>query len=180
MPVSRRGPDRRRDNRGGPGGMERRALGDRRAENNALYVHFEVGGTSFLAAASEVQEIMTAPRPVPVPLAPPAIAGLINLRGQIMPVVELGRLLGEAERPDAPLGVVVRAGTEAFALLVDAVHDVVEISPTMLHPPPVNLAGAARALTRAVCPLPDALLLVLDPIGLWRLLAPEALEAAHG
>lgn len=177
MQVShQRGPERRRENRGGPDGRERRALGDRRGENNALYVHFEVEGTSFLAAASEIQEIVAMPRAVRVPLAPPGITGLINLRGQIMATVDLRRLLGADEREEAALGVVAKAGSETFALIVDEVHDVLEISPTMLHPPPANLAGAARTITRAVCPLPDALMLVFDPDGLGRLLAPEAHE----
>lgn len=176
MSLSDRTPERRQANLGGPSGRERRALADRRGMNNALYVRFGVGGVDFLLAVEDVQEVVSSPAPVPVPLAPPAVTGLINLRGRILAAVDLRVLQGDAAGAPAGLGVVACPGPEAFLVLADEVYDVIDLSPTMLKPAPANLSGPTRALTRAVCQLPDALLIVLEPAAIRRLIEPGAAD----
>ncbi len=170
--VPSRGAERRRENLGGPAGVERRDLADRRAENNVLYVCFRVGASTYLLDVHEVLEIVPAPSPLPVPLAPPAVAGLINLRGRILPALDLRSLLGEPPGPPPALGVVAIAGEDVFTILVDEVDDVVALSPTAFRLPPATLGGASRVLARAVCQHRDALLVVLDPHGFRRLVDP--------
>ena len=174
MPVSGRGPERRHQNEGAPDGRERRDLADRRGENNRLFVRFRVGATEYLLDVHEVQEIVASPQPVSVPLAPPAVAGLINLRGRIFAAVDLRALLGEPAGPPAALGIVISANGEAFVLLADEVHDVLEVSPTMFRQPPANFTGPARLLTRAVCQLPGVLLVLLEPGAVGREIDPTA------
>ena len=64
-----------------------------------------------------------------VPLAPEVVAGLINLRGQIVTAIDLRRRLGVRDRPadELPMNVVVRTGDGAVSLLVDEIGDVVEV-----------------------------------------------------
>lgn len=174
-PGGARSEERRTQNRGGPSGVERRGLLDRRAENNQLYVHFHIGRMGFLLGIQQVQEVMMAQAMTPVPLASPLIAGLINLRGQIVPAIDLRIALGEppADRL-AAMDVVVRSDAGAFALLVDEVHDVLETTPTMLTDPPANLSGTLRELTTAVCKRPGQLLLVMDLRGVERLIEADS------
>lgn len=169
--ATARGRERRRVNVGGPTQQERRGLGDRRPENNQLFVHFRVGVTDFLLSIQHVQEVLIVREMIPVPLAPPLLAGLINLRGQIVPAVDLRVALGEpAAAHDTTTNVVVRADAGAFSIIADEVFDVLEASPTMLTPPPANLTGPLRDLAVEVCKLPDRLLLVMDVRGVVRLL----------
>lgn len=165
-----RGPERRTTNQGGPEGLERRNLADRRAENNHLYVHFRVGDVGFLLGILQVQEVLMAQESTHVPLSTSLITGLINLRGQIVPAIDLRVALGQppADRSTA-MNVVVRSDEGAFSILADEVHDVLEASPTMLSPPPANLTGPLRSLATHVCKQPTSLLLVMDVRGVLRL-----------
>lgn len=99
-----------------------------------------------------------------VPLAPGAVRGLINLRGQIVTAVDLRRRLAlpDPEAGRLPMNVVVRHGDGAVSLLVDEIGDVVEVDQEDFEPPPDTLHGPARELIRGAYKLKDRLLLPLD------------------
>lgn len=172
-----RGPERRLANQGGPEGLERRRAADRRTENNHLHVHFRVGDVGFLLGILQVQEVLMAQETTHVPLSSSLITGLINLRGQIVPAIDLRVALGQppADR-GAAMNVVVRSEEGAFSILADDVYDVLEASPTMLTPPPANLSGPLRSLATQVCKQPDSLLLVMDVRGVQRLVDAAVTE----
>lgn len=112
----------------------------------------------------KVQEVIRLQSMTKVPLAPPTVRGLINLRGQIVLAVDLRQRL---ELPPAVGGadlmnVVVRDGESAVSLLVDDIGDVLELSADRFEPPPDTLTGVARELVRGVYQLKDRLLLILD------------------
>lgn len=112
----------------------------------------------------EVQEVIRWQQMTRVPLAPPAVSGLINLRGQIVTAVDLRRRLGFPDRAMSlqPMNVVVRTADGVVSLLVDEIGDVVEVTAEMFEPPPETLDEGTRALVRGVYKLPGRLLLVLD------------------
>jgi purine-binding chemotaxis protein CheW len=114
---------------------------------------------------SRVQEIIRYQKMTPVPLAPAMIAGLINLRGQIVTAIDLRRRLELADRPAdrLPVNVIVRAGDEAVSLLVDEIGDVLEVEEEMFEPSPETLQGTARELILGAYKLKERLLLVLEP-----------------
>src|SRR5262245_33457779 len=99
-----------------------------------------------------------------VPLAPPVVRGLINLRGQIVTAIDLRRRLQLSERPaeQPPMNVVIRTDNEAVSLLVDEIGDVREVDEETFERPPETLKGVARELIRGAYKLKDRLLLVLD------------------
>jgi purine-binding chemotaxis protein CheW len=99
-----------------------------------------------------------------VPLAPPAVAGLINLRGQVVTAIELRERLGRPARPAGTEAVVivVRLHGEAVSLLVDSIADVVDVDLRDFEAPPDTLDGAARDLIRGAYKLSGQLLLALD------------------
>ena len=112
----------------------------------------------------KVQEVIRLQSMTKVPLAPPTVRGLINLRGQIVLAVDLRQRL---ELPPAVgradlMNVVVRDGESAVSLLVDDIGDVLELSADRFEPPPDTLTGVARELVRGVYQLKDRLLLILD------------------
>ncbi len=118
----------------------------------------------FGVEVGKVQEVIRYQEMTPVPLAPPVVSGLINLRGQIVTALDLRRRLDmpEREAEKLPLNVVVRTGEEAVSLLVDEIGDVLEVDDDTFEAPPETLQGEARELIRGVYKLKDRLLLMLD------------------
>ena len=113
----------------------------------------------------EVQEVIRYQEMTAVPLAPAVIAGLINLRGEIVTAIDLRRQLSMPDRdPDQPpMNIVIRDGSdEAFSLLVDDIGDVIDLEESDFEPLPPTLLGPARDLLLGCYKLPDQLLLLLD------------------
>jgi purine-binding chemotaxis protein CheW len=131
---------------------------------NKQYATFHLGGLFLGVEVRQVQEVIRYQTMTPVPLAPPMIQGLINLRGQIVTAIDLRRRLALPPRPDdqLPMNVVVRGDDGAVSLLVDGIGDVVEIEDDAYERPPETLSGTARELVTGVYKLRDRLLLILD------------------
>ena len=124
---------------------------------------FTLDGHCFGIDVEQVQEVLRSQSRTRVPLAPPAVAGLVNLRGQVLTAIDLRTQLGLAPREDAePMVVVVRVGGEPISLLVDAIGDVVDVEESDFEPPPDTLLDAGRDMLRGAYKLPDRLLLALD------------------
>jgi len=125
---------------------------------------FFIQGMMFGVEVETVQEVIRHQEMTVVPLAPEAIAGLINLRGQIVTAIDLRRRLGVSDRPesDLPMNVVVRTGEGAVSLLVDEIGDVLEVNENDFEHAPNTLASHSRELIRGVYKLRNQLLLVLD------------------
>jgi purine-binding chemotaxis protein CheW len=112
----------------------------------------------------QIQEILRWQQLTRVPLAPPVVCGLMNLRGQIVTAIDLRRRLGLPDRPPEaePTNVVVQTDGGVVSLLADAVGDVIEVASDDVERPPETLHRTLRELTRGACKLKDRLLLVLD------------------
>jgi purine-binding chemotaxis protein CheW len=95
------------------------------------YVTFEMQGERYALEMDRVQEIIRMPELVRVPLGPPALEGLANLRGRVLPVVSLRRCCGLAttEHDEATRVVVVEARGAVLGLVVDRVAAVVAVEP---------------------------------------------------
>jgi purine-binding chemotaxis protein CheW len=125
---------------------------------------FRLDGDLYGVEVEHVQEVLRSQGLTRVPLAPPAVAGLINLRGQVVTAIELRERLGRpprAEGTDAVV-IVVRLRGEAVSLLVDSIDDVVDVEATDFEAPPDTLEGQARDLIRGAYKLDGQLLLALD------------------
>jgi purine-binding chemotaxis protein CheW len=129
------------------------------------YCTFYVDGHYFGVDVLKVQEIIRYQEMTHVPLAPPVVRGLINLRGQIVTAIDLRRRLELNDRPveQLPVNVVVRTDDGAVSLLVDEIGDVLAVPEKLFERPPETLKGTARELIRGAYKLPDRLLLILDP-----------------
>lgn len=112
----------------------------------------------------EIQEIIRDTSFTPVPMAHPAIRGLINLRGQIVTAIDLRRRAGLEPAVDGAEYMTMVLGTaeEPLALVVDSVGDVVEVAAEAFEPPPDTLRGEARRMIDGAYKLERELLLVLN------------------
>ena len=118
----------------------------------------------FGVEVQRVQEVIRYQEMTRVPLASRVIAGLINLRGQIVTSIDLRQRLGIHDRrgPKQPMNVIVREGESAVSLLVDEIGDVIAVDPSAFENPPDTLRGPARGLVQGAYKLEGQLLLVLN------------------
>jgi purine-binding chemotaxis protein CheW len=125
---------------------------------------FYVAGLCFGVDVADMQEVLRAQPITPVPLTPPELAGIMNLRGQIVMAVDLRRRMGlpADAGPPSSMNVIVRVDGAPVSLLVDRIGDVVDVSEADWEPPPDTLEGLARALIPGVYKRKQGLLLELD------------------
>jgi purine-binding chemotaxis protein CheW len=125
---------------------------------------FYLDGALYGLNVEQVQEIVRHQEMTPVPLANAVVAGLINLRGQIVSALDLRVRLGLPPRTDGTTAtnVLIRHEDESVSLLVDEIGDVVEVPQESFEDAPDSVVGEARALAKGVYKLPDKLLHVLD------------------
>ena len=123
-----------------------------------------LAGHVFGIDVMKIQEVVRAREMTRVPLAPPVVAGLMNLRGEIVTVIDLRRRFGLPERPAGldPLNVVVRTDEGPISLLVDDVGDVHLVPESAFEELPETLRGLPAELLDGVYKLEGQLLLVLD------------------
>jgi purine-binding chemotaxis protein CheW len=125
---------------------------------------FYLDGRMFGVESQQIQEVMRLVEITEVPLAPRAIGGLMNLRGQIVAAIDLRRRLEFAPRAgeNMPMCVVARSTEGAVSLLVDAIGDVVEVDEETFEQPPETLEERLRSVILGVHKLDRELLHVLD------------------
>ena len=128
------------------------------------YCTFVLDNYLFGVPVPEVQEVIRFQPMTPVPLAPPAVEGLINLRGQIVLAIDLRRRLGLSPHDDdsLPMNVVVRTAEGAISLLVDEIGEVIDVADSTFEPPSDTLQGPVRNLILGVHKLEGKLMHALD------------------
>ncbi len=127
------------------------------------YVTFTLGEHHYGIAVERVLEVLPARSAARVPLAPDDVAGLVNLRGQVVLALDLRSRLGLPARAEGrQMMVVVKLGDESAALLVDQIGDVADVGEDQFETPPQTLAPELREVIRGAYKLADRLLLVLD------------------
>lgn len=127
-------------------------------------VVLDVGNESYGIPVTQVREIVRVPPITRVPNGPTFLEGVINLRGQVIPVMDLRKHLGiegttETRRSRV---VVSELGRHTVGLMVDAVSEVVMISTADIEPPPAIIANGNDSQIRGVARLGDRLVLFLD------------------
>ena len=128
------------------------------------YATFEVADQLFGLDVAKVQEVLSFDTYTPVPLAPAAIGGLFNLRGQVIAAVDLRVQLGLPARTNQgpAMNVIVRTDDESVSLLVDRIGEVVTLHDELFEPPPDTLHGPSRHLITGAFKLDGRLMLALD------------------
>jgi purine-binding chemotaxis protein CheW len=127
------------------------------------YVTAEIGGELVGMPIQRVQDVFIPERATRVPLAPPEIAGVLNLRGRIVTLIDMRRRLGVGDAGrKAPLAVGVELRGESYGLLIDAIGEVLALDEEAREPNPVNLDPRLARVATGIHRLNDRLLLVID------------------
>lgn len=128
------------------------------------YSTFRVRDLFFGIEVVKVQEVIRQQEMTPVPLAPNAIEGLINLRGQIVIAIDTRRSLGlpNLEGEDQRANIVIQCDDTAISLLVDEIGDVIDVPLNAYAPVPENMPQEQRELIDCVYDVKEGLMLVLD------------------
>jgi purine-binding chemotaxis protein CheW len=165
----------------GTGRIEGRSAGSPpAAPGSRQYLTFALGSESYAAAIDAIREIIEVPPLTAVPMTPSFVRGVINLRGAVVPVIDLANRFAIGDTPIARRTCVVvvevaaEEGTQVLGVLVDAVHEVLDIAAGDVEPAPALgtrihpefIAGMARVAGR--------LMVVLD---LGRVLAQGELAS---
>src|SRR4051812_42958935 len=124
---------------------------------------FYLDGHYYGVEVAQVREVLRYQEMTRVPLTPPVIRGLMNLRGEIVPALDLRRRLEltEDSAGQPPMNVVIHTENGPMSLLVDRVGEVVEVDENAFERSPRTLRGVARFLIRGAYKLKDRLLLIL-------------------
>lgn len=104
------------------------------SQDGLVVLGFSVSGREHAIEISAIREILGRSDVSRLPWAPAAVAGVMNIRGEVVVVADAGRLLGVADTPPAAPVIVLASGPAVVALRVDSVGDVTTIPPSALVP----------------------------------------------
>lgn len=138
---------------------------DQHTEIMSEYVTAMVGIQRFGLPILRVQDVFVPDRLTRVPLAPPDVAGLINLRGRIVTLIDLRQRLGFDAAPagaEPPMAIGIEWRGESYGLLVDGVGEVLKLDDSRREANPVNLDPRLAELSIGIHRLEDHLLVLVD------------------
>jgi purine-binding chemotaxis protein CheW len=152
---------------------------DKFDESVTEYVTVMLDGQLFGLPIARVQDVFMPDRLTRVPLAPPEIAGVLNLRGRIVTAVDLRVRLGMAARSDGrpPMAVGIELKGESYGLLIDAVGEVLKLANGTREANPVNLDPRLARVSAGVHRLEGQLMVILDVDRVLDMTAADPLAA---
>ncbi len=133
------------------------------------YVSITIGGQLFGIPVLIVHDVLGPQRITRIPLAPPEVAGSLNLRGRIVTAIDVRLRLGLPKRDvgdDTAMSVVVEHGGEFYSLMVDAVGEVLMLSTAEFERNPATLDPRWRDVSLGIYRLDAELLVILDVLRL--------------
>ena len=145
-----------------PTGIQASTLPQAGGDELALYVVFVVNGSEYALPADTVLQMESFEGATAVPLSPPFVIGVVQIRGRVLPVVDLRVRFGgtPGERVLDNRVVVGQHGERVVGLLVDSAREVTKIARSALKPPPPIVASPG--FVRAVAQLGPRLVMILD------------------
>lgn len=133
-------------------------------EERTAYLGFYLGQEIYGVPVQRLREVARATRVRKVPGAPPTIAGLVNLRGEIICALEARELLNlpTAAAPDSRILIVLQGFEDPLGIIVDAIADVYAIASGEIEPPPVTWTPDRAHLFVGTVHVPGGLMGLLD------------------
>lgn len=129
-----------------------------------LHVTFRVGDADYVVPAEQVLHLESYEAATHVPGAPPYVAGIVQVRGRIVPVVDMRTRFGLAqiEHSIDRRVVVVQIGTRVAGLLVDRAREVLQIDAAAFERPPEMIERQSAGFVKAVATIAKRLFLLID------------------
>ncbi len=137
----------------------------RRADNPIIQlVGFRLDNEDYAIAITKIQEIILMKPITRIPQVPDYIEGLINLRGSVIPIVNLRKRFGlpHRELDDETRTIVVNVHEKTVGCVVDAVTQVIRIDRDLVQPPPLSVLAVNHQYLAGLARLEDRLLIILD------------------
>lgn len=135
------------------------------SKDTRKYIMTRLEGQLFGVQVDTIEDILMPQKITPIPLAPPEIKGVLNLRGRIVTAINLRVLLGlpfKEDNENSYRHVVVSYGSELYSLIIDSVSEVLNISPKQIERNPGNLSAQWKEVCAGVCSLEKELMVILD------------------
>ncbi|ODT88436.1 chemotaxis protein CheW [Phenylobacterium sp. SCN 70-31] len=140
-------------------------------------ISFRIGAQEFCVDIMAIREIRGWTAATALPQSPSFVKGVINLRGAVLPIVDLASRLGfeSTEASDRNVIIVADIGGQVVGLLVDAVSDILTVTDDVIQPTPDVASDAARQFVRGLIAMDGRM---ISLIGLERVLPDLETEAA--
>lgn len=137
------------------------------------YLTLTIAGQIFGIPVLQVQDVLGEQKVTQIPLAPPEVAGALNLRGRIVTAINVRKKLGleEDDDFDHQMSVVVEHDQELYSLIIDEVGDVLTFDDDHYEATPATLDPLWRSISQGIYRMDDQLLVVLD--------VPKLLSSVH-
>jgi len=131
---------------------------------NGLYIVFRVADADYALPASQVLQLESFEGATPVPGTLSHVTGIVQVRGRIVPVIDLRLLFGEgAVSPGLDTRIIVaELGERTVALRVDSSREVLQLTAEQVQPPPAVVNERSRGFVRAVARVGNRLLMILN------------------
>ena len=151
------------------------------ADDGAVVLGVRLGEEDYGINISKVREIMKRSTITPVPRQPAYVEGVMNVRGTIIPVVNLRKRFDLKGEPTANQHTVIVDSSEGMVgILVDSVSQVIRLPPDHIHPAPPIASGVEGEYLRGICRVGDRLLLYLDVEKILRKATPVSMLQHRG
>ena len=143
--------------------MPKKRTGHNVQSGEAQLVVFKLGGEDYGVEISQVREIIRKREITPIPRQPQYVEGVLNVRGTIIPVVNLKKRFGlTGDSSTQPHTIIVESGEGLVGLLVESVKEVIRVPGDHIHPPPTVTTGVDSEYLRGICRIGERLLIYLD------------------
>jgi len=137
---------------------------ERAGEEEIQLVVFQLGNEEYGAAINQVQEIVILGEVTRMPKAPAFVEGVINLRGRVVPVIDIGKrfdLPMKEHDKDTRIMVVLVEGA-AMGMIVDSISEVLRLPKEAIEPPPPIIGDASAAYIKGVGKVGDRIVTLVD------------------
>lgn len=149
-------------------------LEDERRKRSSDFLTVQIGEQMFGIPVLQVQDVLGQQKVTKIPLAPPEVAGSLNLRGRVVTAINVRKRLGLPDNDNEntkEMSVVVEHENELFSLIIDKVGDVLSLSDDTYEKNPSTLDPLWREVSSGIYRLNDKLLIVMD--------VPRFLNSVH-
>lgn len=131
-------------------------------------VSFRLANEEYGLDIMGVQEIILMGKITTIPEVPEYVCGLINLRGKIIPIIDLRKRFGlEAGDPTEHTRIIVfNCGSQTYGIVVDAVNEVIRLEASKVEPPPKGVVGIDSTYIQGLVKMEERIMILLDSEGI--------------